>query len=759
MADLFGTTGNDSINTGTTGDDTISTSIGQDYAQATGGSDVFRMGYAWSSSYFRYGQNDFDIVDYRYVWSNLGLLTDADVRIVADLAAGTVQKFDGDTLLGTDIVRGADAIWGGNGDDSFVGRDYWSSDEFRGYGGDDFLDGRGGEDVANYSHAAVAGIDVDMGGGTVTSRDGLTTEIGSDTLREIEVVVGTQFADVYDASTYSASSTNRNSFGSVYNVYTALGGNDVIIGNGQTILNYGGVGGALEVNLSNQLDGTQEAIITNFVADANGSTFDAGAITASGVYFVIAGNFNDTLIGGGQVNTLGGSAANVLSGDVSFEMFRGQGGNDYIDGSTGMDRADYRQSTLMDGGIEVNLADGTVMGDPLGVGTDTLRGIESIRGTQYDDVYDARGFTLSDAAVASENSGDLSTGNTPEALSSNAFNEFQTNAGNDIIQGNGATRVTLDYLVEKQGGISSKILFTSATSGSGTFGLTDGGYGSVDFTGTFSVRGSNGNDQITGAAGFQNLQGNYGNDTLRGGDGNDVLFGLTGGDKTALSPTTMFPDNDSLDGGAGNDLLRGDFGNDILEGGVGVDTMEGGTGSDTYYVDEMTDLVTEVAQGGNDRVLSAAANYTLSVQVERGQITSTGAANLTGNTLANTLAGGSGANILKGGVGKDTLSGEGGADVFDYDAANHSGITAATRDVILDFDGNDLLDLSTIDANTALAGNNAFTFVTGGFTGAGQLRYDAAAQVLYGSTDGDVQAEFSIQLTGFATLTAADIIL
>ncbi|MEJ5988997.1 calcium-binding protein [Ramlibacter sp. PS3R-8] len=768
MANLIGTTGNDSTGTsagnigvGTVGDDSIATSTGQDYAQATGGNDIFRMGYAWSSSYFRYGQNDFDTVDYRYVWFNLGLTTDADVRIVVDLGAGTVQKLSSDELLGTDTLRGVDAVWGGNGNDTFIGRDYWNSDEFRGYGGDDFIDGRGGEDVANYSYAAVAGISVNMGLGTVTSLDAVTTEIGTDTLREIEVVVGTQFADIYDASTYGNTSANKNSFGSVYNVYTALGGDDQIFGNGQTILNYGGVGGAFEANLSNQVDGSQEAIITDFIADANDTTFNAGNITASGVYFVIAGNFDDTLIGGGQVNTLGGTAANVLSGDVSFEMFRGQGGDDYIDGSTGLDRADYRQSTLMDGGIEVDLAAGTVMGDPLSVGTDTLRGIESIRGTQYDDVYDATGFTLSNADVASENSGDLTTGVTPEALASTAFNEFQTNGGNDVITGNGATRITLDYLVEKQGGISSKIVFSSASAGSGTFGLTDGGFGSVDFTGTYSVRGSNGNDQVTGASGFQNLQGNYGNDTLLGGDGNDWLFGLTGGDKTALSPTTMFTDNDSLDGGAGNDLLRGDFGNDILQGGTGVDTMEGGTGNDTYYVDAATDIVTEVTAGGNDTVISTAASFTLSAQVESGQIAAAGAANLTGNTLANTLMGGAGANVLKGGAGKDTLSGRGGADTFDFDLVTESGITAGTRDVILDFNGNDLLDLSTIDANGTAAGNGAFsaTFVTGGFNAAGQLRFDAATQILSGNTDTDAQAEFSIQLTGYTTLTAADLIL
>ena len=78
------------------------------------------------------------------------------------------------------------------------------------------------------------------------------------------------------------------------------------------------------------------------------------------------------------------------------------------------------------------------------------------------------GRTTADAVDASANSGDVTTGTTPSPLASTAFNEFQTNAGNDVIHGNGATRVTLDYLVERQGGISSKIVFTSATSGSGT---------------------------------------------------------------------------------------------------------------------------------------------------------------------------------------------------------------------------------------------------------------------------------------------------
>jgi Ca2+-binding RTX toxin-like protein len=134
--------------------------------------------------------------------------------------------------------------------------------------------------------------------------------------------------------------------------------------------------------------------------------------------------------------------------------------------------------------------------------------------------------------------------------------------------------------VAKLAGTSTIATFTSAGGGTADYGLTDGGYGSVAFTGTYSLRGSVGNDLFTGTTGFQLLQGWYGNDTLKGGDGADLLYGYNGQDSTALNKTTLYTDNDSLDGGNGNDVLRGDFGADILLGGAGNDMLDGGTGND-----------------------------------------------------------------------------------------------------------------------------------------------------------------------------------
>jgi serralysin len=74
--------------------------------------------------------------------------------------------------------------------------------------------------------------------------------------------------------------------------------------------------------------------------------------------------------------------------------------------------------------------------------------------------------------------------------------------------------------------------------------------------------------------------------------------------------------------------------------------------------------------------------------------------------------------------------------------------------------GQDKIDLSTLDANTATTANDAFTEIiaaTAAFTKAGQLKF--ANGVLYGNVDADADAEFAIQLTGVTTFSAADLVL
>ena len=133
---------------------------------------------------------------------------------------------------------------------------------------------------------------------------------------------------------------------------------------------------------------------------------------------------------------------------------------------------------------------------------------------------------------------------------------------------------------------------------------------------------------------------------------------------------------------------------------------------------------------------------------------------LTGKATNDTLSALAGDDTLIGGAGTDKLTGGLGADTFKFNNLSDSGITAKTRDTITDFKStqNDKIDLSGIDANSVLAGDQAFTFINNATFSAdatGQLRFDSKTGILYGSTN----AEFSIVLSGVKSLKIGDFIL
>ena len=117
-------------------------------------------------------------------------------------------------------------------------------------------------------------------------------------------------------------------------------------------------------------------------------------------------------------------------------------------------------------------------------------------------------------------------------------------------------------------------------------------------------------------------------------------------------------------------------------------------------------------------------------------------------------------------VGLAALTGGGGNDVFRYDNVAESNSTE--RDGIQDFNSGDLIDLSRIDANTLVGGDQAFNFIgSAAFSNtAGELRFENISLggpiwLVQGDTDGNGVSDFEVVLviSPADPITASDFIL
>ena len=123
-----------------------------------------------------------------------------------------------------------------------------------------------------------------------------------------------------------------------------------------------------------------------------------------------------------------------------------------------------------------------------------------------------------------------------------------------------------------------------------------------------------------------------------------------------------------------------------------------------------------------------------------------------------------GDDILHGGLGADRLSGWTGADTYLYKSIKDSTVRGRDRDLIVNFQDDDTIDLKKIDARETKNKNNPFIFSgEDHFSGAeGELRYKHnknGETLIYGDVDGDKKADFSIKLSNAVDLTADDFLL
>ncbi len=374
----------------------------------------------------------------------------------------------------------------------------------------------------------------------------------------------------------------------------------------------------------------------------------------------VAGSGGSTIIGNELANTIvGGAGIDDIQGGAGRDSITGGAGNDLLDGGAGTDTlaggAGNDQYTVDDAG--------DVVVETAGAGTDVVVTTLASHTLALEvEVLRYAGF----AGFAGTGNGManlIEGGSGNDLLRGLAGNDtLDGAAGSDTLDGgDGIDTARLDVAFANVTRVrlsATEVAVTNLVTGTVTVlrnietVLFDGDARSIA-----EVQGvSDLPDHVTGTAGA---------DTLDGLGGNDTIVGLDGADR--------------IDGGSGNDSLDGGAGDDTLVGTGGSDRMAGGAGNDLYLVGASGIVVTELADGGTDRVETTLASLTLAADVE--QLVYTGAARFTGtgNAGANLLQGGAGADLLGGGAGDDTLAGGGGRDTLDGGTGSDTAWLAGAR--------------------------------------------------------------------------------
>jgi Ca2+-binding RTX toxin-like protein len=639
-----------------------------------------------------------------------------------------------------------------------------------------------------------------------TGNDSLTGGGGNDTLRggtgddQLVVTAGNNSLDGGDGTDSLTGGTGNDTL-------TGGAGNDRLTGGTGNDTYVVDTAGDIVSELTSAGTDTIQTGITYSLVDTDGAGANGGHVEN----LTLTGSASINGTGNALNNALTGNTGNnTLSGGLGNDTLNGGTGNDMLDGGDGTDTASFAGATL---GVQVSLA--LAGAQATGVGNDRLIAIENLTGSGYDDtllgnngnnVLDggagldllAGGLgndtyivdSLGDLLIEEMNEGTdqvqarvsyklgdhienltlLGTTNL-SALGNGLANVLTGNAGSNLING-GAGTDTVSF-ANATAAVTASLASNTAT-----------GFGSDTLISIENLTGSNYADKLTGNAGANTLNGGAGADIMTGGDGSDTYYvdnagdvvsetnavAATGGTDHVHSTLSTYTLGTNVENGrilaTGTANLTGNTLNNLLYAGAGNNSLNGSTGTDTVsYVYGLSGvtvslaLTTAQATGGSGSdTLVSIENLTGSNYNDR----------LTGNTGANRLNGGSGNDTLTGGAGKDQLSGGSGNDTFDFNALAEMGTSSATWDLITDFvRGQDKIDLATLDANTAVAGDQAFTapVVGGAFSGAfainnpAALYFDSVAHVLYGNTDADAAAEFALQLTGMSTLAASDLFL
>jgi trimeric autotransporter adhesin len=622
--------------------------------------------------------------------------------ILGDGASGNFSSGDGD-----------DQVFGGGGSDTVLigfGNDVASGGE-----GSDILTGGDGDDiifgdvspVSQFEIPAFEGADSISGG---NGADSIYGNGGADTLH------GDDGNDKIDGGD----------------------GDDVAFGGSGDDSIIGGAG----LDLINGDDGKDTLKGGSGADTIFGGDGDDEASGGDGSDTIYGGSGNDRVIGGSGFNKLSGDiGSDTLVGAVGFDTLDGGIGNDSLEGGAGFDRYIYRAGD----GSDVIYDFGAFTDDDVLEFVDVASAAASYRRVNNDLV-----ISLQDGSVL--------TIRQHYRVSNSAVETALFSGGVSV----NLERLTVQTYLQ---GTDGDDILTGINSTTAEIAYAGGGNDSISSSG--------GNDTIFGEAGNDTLNGGAGSDSMMGGTGDDsyvvdlatdlVIEAVGEGSDSVTSSISLVlaanVENLTLSGtsglsGTGNALanvLTGNGGANVLSGLDGSDTLIGGGGNDTYDVDNIGDVVTELAGGGTD-LIRASLSWTLGIEVEN--LTLMGTTNLsgTGNALANRLTGNAGANALSGGDGNDTLDAGTGNDTLNGGLGNDSMIGGAGDDLFIVDAASDIVSEASASGNDTVQASVTYTLaanvetleLTGsaaingtGNTLANTIRGNGAANLLSGGTGND----------------------
>lgn len=805
---IYGGGGADSI-TGNDGNDRIIGGQGLDVLSGDDGNDLFIMdAKEFGRGNTISGGTGFDVVDYSLATGatpNTGLTIDLGLPGVAIVPPGQTpvdSYLDVEGAIGTRFADTMLASQAGNAanpipiyqNDAFGipvvvnqygvevspntagtnGQNVFVKYTFEGGLGNDSISGSNGLDTASYEHATGAVTvrlnDPNVAGspntGTGTGAD------GTDTLSSIENIRGGAFAD----NLRGDSSNNEIEGGNGVDIIDGRGGVDTV--------SYEHRATGVTVNLQTGVNSDNDLL--SAIENAKGSAF-ADTITAR-------------------------TAGSVLWGLDGVDQLRGNVGNDTLDGGVG---ADNMQGLA---GNDTYIVDnfGDVVVDTDGVDTVRTSLVRYTLGGAIENlVYVGGGAGFTGTGNGLNNT--ITGGTGGDLLDGGAGTDrLEGGSGDDVylVDANAAGTGLVDTIVE---GANTDAVFAPPVSGNDmpslaiplTAGFTaaTGGVDTIRLRSTVNVNyalqnnienldssllavglsaalnGNNAANVIKGHAGVDRINGGAGFDTMSGGAAADTfIFGSVGQIGNALGARDII--TDFLSGTDQIDLSNVD-GNTTLAGmqpftyiaGAAFSNVAGQLrlASEVLYGDTNGDSVSDFQIQLNGVTSLTNADFIFGALPANpgtagGTITATALqTNVVGTANNDTIIGNTISNNIYSYAGNDRMTGGTGADTFwfsNLDVTGNAGSSAAASmytDLITDFNiaQGDRLNLSGIDANSGLVGDQAFTLLGAGaqFSAAGQARLIVTGpnSTLELNTTGAGAAEFSINLTGVTSLNNANV--